>query len=788
MATCFHIDSPEIQPPPASQAVYREDCTQCFDSIDDESGLNVCLTCFNGGCAGPRNHARLHFERFGHSLALNIRRTRKKIQREEPPQKISKLAINAETDEDRYDTSTRVVCYSCGQDDVDRSGSKFKSIIEGVMNATAFSKREEIKAWEQEFIPCEHTLTLAQQESKDFEPKDLSRCSTCDLKQNLWLCLECGNLGCGRSQFGGTGGNSHGLAHFDETLHAVAVKLGSITADGSADIYCYKCNEERVDPDLATHLAHWGINLAGREKTEKSLMEMQVEQNLKWDFSMTTEDGQGLNPVFGAGLTGLSNLGNSCYLSSVVQCLFDLPEFQRRYHHPSEVPPFSEVPAADFETQLRKLADGTLSGRYSRADEQIAASPESRGVLHQKGLSPSMFKHLIGRDHGEFSTMRQQDAFEFLLHVFKHITLSKHPVGMSNPVESFRFCMEQRLQCLNCRKVRYRADEQDNISIPVPARRVADSGESGYSDSFLPVTLFDCLDTFTAEEIVDLRCTSCNDQERFSKQSGFKTLPAELVINARRFELINWVPTKLDIPVEVSDGTVDLSAYLSTGPGQDEETLPDDDETDGGFKVNAELLGQLVAMGFPDVRCEKALYFTGNSDPEAAMNWLLSHMDDTDIDVPINKDEATSKATNYTHDPTKVTRLNEMGIDDVRARRALAATGGDIERAIDWVFSHQGDMADDAEEHRASNNSDRSSQPPGFNAMPAIYQLRSIICHKGSSVHAGHYVAFVRKSLPGKSGLSWVMFNDEKVVEVDDVQEMKKFAYLYFFSRVGPGS
>ncbi len=47
-----------------------------------------------------------------------------------------------------------------------------------------------------------------------------------------------------------------------------------------------------------------------------------------------------------------------------------------------------------------------------------------------------------------------------------------------------------------------------------------------------------------------------------------------------------------------------------------------------------------------------------------------------------------------------------------------------------------------------------------------------------------HYVAFVRKALPGKSGLSWVMFNDEKVVEVEDVQEMKKYAYLYFFSRV----
>jgi hypothetical protein len=47
---------------------------------DDEAGLNVCLTCFNGGCAGDRDHASLHFKRLGHPLALNIKRTRKKVQ------------------------------------------------------------------------------------------------------------------------------------------------------------------------------------------------------------------------------------------------------------------------------------------------------------------------------------------------------------------------------------------------------------------------------------------------------------------------------------------------------------------------------------------------------------------------------------------------------------------------------------------------------------------------------------------------------------------------------------
>lgn len=38
----------------------------------------------------------------------------------------------------------------------------------------------------------------------------------------------------------------------------------------------------------------------------------QIEHNLKFDFSMTGDDGKELEPVFGPGLTGLKNLGNRC--------------------------------------------------------------------------------------------------------------------------------------------------------------------------------------------------------------------------------------------------------------------------------------------------------------------------------------------------------------------------------------------------------------------------------------------------------------------------------------------
>ncbi|EXJ64223.1 ubiquitin thiolesterase [Cladophialophora yegresii CBS 114405] len=790
---CPHAQSQDLRPPRPNQSVYREDCTQCFDSIDDEAGLDVCLSCFNGGCAGDRNHSLLHYSLTSHPLVLNIKRTQKHVQRDEPPPKLTKLAIAAETEEDKYDTTTRVKCHACGIQDVDRSLGNLPAVVNGVMKAMTFAKSEEVKAWEQEFTPCEHTLCLQQEAGRQIESQNLGSCSRCELKENLWLCLECGNLGCGRAQFGGVGGNSHGLAHATESGHAVAVKLGSITPEGNADVYCYQCNEERVDTELAKHLAHWGISIAEREKTEKSLMEMQVEQNLKWDFSMTTEDGKELSPLFGQGFTGLKNIGNSCYLNSAVQCLFSLPDFQIRYYRPDEPPPTTQVPAEDLETQLRKLADGVLSGRYSRPETNTHVSPDDPEVPHQKGLSPAMFKHLIGRNHEEFSTMRQQDAFEFLLHLFKHISISNNSQSSQDPVQSFRFVMEQRLQCSNCKRVRYRTDEQDNISIPVPVRRrQAVNGQSGAADEpkgseFEPISLKECLDVFTATTAVELTCPACGSKAGFTKTSKFKTFPKNLAINPLRFEIINWVPTKLDIPVQVTDEAFDLSAYKSSGLQPTEEELPEDADVGGSsssaaaFTPNAEALGQLESMGFPRNRCEKALHATGNADAEAAMNWLFSHMDDPDIDQPL--DLGGGAGGGSADDADKIAQLGDMGIGAPQARKALRECNGDVNRALDWVFSHPDDQGDFGED--APTAAKESKTLPGSEQLPAKFELQSIVCHKGSSIHAGHYVAFIRRAIPGTDkDKHWVLFNDEKVVKAVDVDEMKKFAYIYFFRMV----
>jgi len=143
--------------------------------------------------------------------------------------------------------------------------------------------------------------------------------------------MTCGHLGCGRKNWDGSGGNNHGIDHYKNFGHPVVCKMGTITPEGTASIYCYACDEDRIDNKLTDHLRVLGIDVSSQKKTEKTVQEMDLELNLNFTLSKILEEGKVLTPVFGAGFTGMENLGNSCYMNSVLQILFHQPELRDKY-------------------------------------------------------------------------------------------------------------------------------------------------------------------------------------------------------------------------------------------------------------------------------------------------------------------------------------------------------------------------------------------------------------------------------------------------------------------------
>lgn len=772
---------------PAGTRIYKDDCMFSFDTPDNNSnGLDVCLHCYQGFSRRPdKSYTHEHAVHTGHRYFLNIKKTLKPEQERLPynevdgerQPKIAKLEVKDIKDEDIYDISYAV--YDETSDELiplDQLSSDFKSLVESVIVGNSSGKQDEITAWEQEVFPCEHTLDLEQFADDSI---DLSKCGECELSENLWICLHCGHLGCGRQQFGSDlKGNGHALEHYSLSEHPVAVKLGSLSSDDEdkADVYCYKCNDEVKVFDLAKKLMKFGINIRNAVKTEKNLIELNLDQNMNWQFQLDDVNGEKLQPVFGPGLTGMKNLGNSCYINSVVQALYSLDGFKDFLEHKS----FPEGdPSRSLLSQLLKIYDGLESGRYSKVSDL-------KGDTYQLGIKPNTFKTLVGENHPEFKTQKQQDAYEFLLFLLDKID-NEFGYGMN---QDSKFLLFNKTVCTNCNNINISPELVDNLSIPLEDKVIGLDEDN--NNIYEPVDLLKCLQAFGAAEPIDgFQCDNCNTKSVAMKSTSFRTLPKVLVLNTQRIKLVNWVPVKVNVPITFTE-PIDVAKLVATPEDMTYEIVSEGENSSESqsFEPNIEALEMLKATGFPENRCIKALYTTGNSDAESAMNWLIEHMEDPDIDEPLQMGASTSASGPVVSDED-VSTLMAMGFDSDIATLALSKNGNDLTRAIEWIYDNPGAKADDVDNAAASTTININQEKRAFrqklleSEVPkeTHYRVKAIICHKGSSPHTGHYVVFIRKLIDGE--WKWVLFNDEKVVLYPEISlpEVSNNGYIYVLER-----
>lgn len=742
-------------------------------------GLDVCMTCFQAFArASHKNYTGEHYQERRHPLFVNITKKlkpeseRRTVEDDtDDLRKKAKLEIKEQKESDLYDITNYIyVAPLDASVSIEDSPDAAKELALQILSANSANTNDDIKAWEQEILPCEHSVDIQIEANPDV---DLFQCRLCDLKENLWLCLTCGWVACGREQYGSSlKGNSHALSHFESAGHAVAVKLGSLSADDedSCDCYCYLCNDEVKVPELSTKLIQFGLDLKNAVKTEKNLIELNLDTNQNWQFSLDGADGDRLEPLFGSGLTGFQNLGNSCYLNSCVQALFSIPEY-RAFFEGKTFDKTVADPATDLTSQMIKIYDGLFSGRYSKPNEL-------KGDDYQLGIKPSTFKTLIGKDHAEFRTNKQQDAFEFLLYLTDKLDKE---FGLSLN-KSFKYLIGNKVVCQNCQVANLSEELVDNVSIPIKETVLGkdEDGKKLYEEA----NFQESFSMYAAKEIVDhYRCEACGELTSSAKSTGFKTYPQNLIVNVQRIKLENWVPVKVDVPIAVPE-VIDLLSFGAPKLEQG-EVAGDKPESPGNlFEPNQDALSTLLSMGFSEPRSLRALCNTGNKDAEEAMNWVFAHMDDPDIDTPFNPSEGGSESITDEPPQDSIDNLVSMGFSAKLAKKALVLTGNEVNASVEWLFSNPDDNGE-IETSKPVINLQKETEELKKNLSEcsnsgAIYGLKAVVCHKGTSPHTGHYVVFIK--MDGK----WVLFNDEKVVlcHEKNLEDVRNNGYIYFFSKV----
>ncbi|XP_043846709.1 ubiquitin carboxyl-terminal hydrolase 13 isoform X1 [Dromiciops gliroides] len=832
---------PTIRVPRSGDRVYKAECAFSYDSPISEGGLYVCMNTF---LAFGREHVERHYRKTGQCVYMHLKRhIREKVTGASggvlPKRRNPKLFLDLEmtgdlnSDDYEYEDEVKLVIfpdhYEIALPNIEELPALVTIACDAVLNSKSPYRKQEPDSWENELQVSKHANNLMQLDNGVRIPPSGWKCAKCDLRENLWLNLTDGTILCGKWFFDNMGGNGHALDHYKEMGYPLAVKLGTITPDG-ADVYSFQEEESVLDPHLAKHLAHFGIDMLQMHSTENGTRDNDVKPRIS-EWEVIQESGMKLKPMYGSGYTGMRNLGNSCYLSAVMQAIFSIPEFQRMYvGNLARIFDYSPLdPTQDFNTQMAKLGHGLLSGQYSKPpmkSELIEQVMKEEHKPQQNGISPCMFKAFVSKSHPEFSSNRQQDAQEFFLHLVNLV--ERNRMGSENPSDVFRFVVEERIQCCQSRKVRYTERVDYLMQLPVAMEAATNKDEliayeltrreAETSRRPLPelvrarIPFSACLQAFSEpDNVEDFWSSALQAKSAGVKTSRFASFPEYLVVQIKKFTFgLDWVPKKFDVSIDMPD-LLDINHLRATGLQPGEEELPDiappivipDDPKDRLMnhymeppEIDESSVMQLAEMGFPLEACRKAVYYTGNMGSEVAFNWIIGHMEEPDFAEPLCLPgfggSLTMGATAFgaigldNHPPEEIVAIiTSMGFQRNQAIQALKATNNNLERALDWIFSHP-ELDEDTEfvahmmemENNANANIISESKPDGPRVKDGSgrYELFGFISHMGPSTMSGHYVCHIKKE--GR----WVIYNDHKVCASE--RPPKDLGYMYFYHRL----
>lgn len=281
--------------------------------------------------------------------------------------------------------------------------------------------------------------------------------------------------------------------------------------------------------------------------------------------------------------TGLTNLGNTCYMNCIIQCL------AATYKLSTEI-----IFGPSLVVYNSKL------GYHGRLYNSFAGLLKEMVNKRNSYVSPRNFKELCGSLLETFKGYEQQDCHEFLNFILDGLHEEMNISGNKTPIKPLSEEEERQQEKLSLRKAsrnqwnRHCYSNNSPITTLVQGQylsrltctvcQTTSTTYNAFSCLSLPiplghrqVNLEHCFELFTMREVLDgdnaWLCPKCKTRRRTEKQMMICRLPNILIIHLKRFKQSGRYSDKLETLVSYPSEKLDLTKFWvrPSGPNDIQE-------------------------------------------------------------------------------------------------------------------------------------------------------------------------------------------------------------------------